>query len=389
MSQLLLRPISWMISVIGFRNLVIILLTVELLHLVSIVDSFPFDSSLSLLDWFKLGTAGLILYLSIAFLSLINIRLNNFHSVLKKIDATDFDHRQLNLKGLFPDSTITQLVNTYREFNRHSLNYGERLKEVEFSAAQVITKANCVSDNVEKQSDATRSTAAAITQMSQSLADVNQQIKDVHVASESAHGTATQGHVNLNALNGALDQVVEEANHTDASIKELQELAIKVSKASESIQDIADQTNLLALNASIEAARAGELGRGFAVVADEVRALAHRSRTAADGIVRDTNTVLEQSKEISSRMTVVVDKSNSCSQQAHEIDASLAAIEDATSDVQVKMQIVSANSDQQATATEEIAFHIEQVVNGAQANADIAKETETVASHLKLLTQSQ
>jgi methyl-accepting chemotaxis protein len=50
--------------------------------------------------------------------------------------------------------------------------------------------------------------------------------------------------------------------------------------------DVSRQTNLLALNAAIEAAGAGEHGRGFAVVAKEIRELAVKSSRATQDIQR-------------------------------------------------------------------------------------------------------
>jgi len=76
-----------------------------------------------------------------------------------------------------------------------------------------------------------------------------------------------------------------------------------VSRAAESITQIALQTRLVAFNASVEAKRAGEAGRGFGVVADAVKDLAGKveqsSKTIMDTIERLDQRIAALAREIS------------------------------------------------------------------------------------------
>lgn len=262
------------------------------------------------------------------------------------------------------------------------------MEEVEHASAQVIDTANQVSVNVKQQSDSTHSTAAAITEMSQSLHEVSNKIIDVHAAADQASLVSKQGREELLVLHENVNQVEKDAEQTQRKMTELDQASDAVLKMSESIRAISEQTNLLALNASIEAARAGEFGRGFAVVAEEVRALAQRSNETATDIINSIGGVRAQSQDIVESMSAVVDKAQECMAQADSVDQQFSIIEQETHNVQEQIGIVSANAEQQKMATNEISEHVELVVEGARSNADIAVQAEKLASHLQSLTQS-
>lgn len=83
-----------------------------------------------------------------------------------------------------------------------------------------------------------------------------------------------------------VDQAVERAKLTNASMTGLSDMASRIGDVVALIKAVADQTNLLALNATIEAARAGDAGKGFAVVAQEVKGLAKQTADATEEISR-------------------------------------------------------------------------------------------------------
>lgn len=385
MNDVIAFPVQKLINYAGFKSilsiyfsLIVLTLTTYLIGL-NTTDFLPAHAL----------TVELValLYFSIALLIVFNHELKLLKTMFASLNADSFDYRQLKTSRLVAATSLDELMVTYREIGRVNDQNKDKLNEVAFSAIQVIDTAHAVAENVQKQSDATNSTAAAITEMSASLSEVNVRISDVHHSSQHAFETAETGRKSIVELKGSLDQVAFEANETATDIEQLMTLANTVADISQSIQGIADQTNLLALNASIEAARAGDMGRGFAVVADEVRELANRSYTAADSIVNNVASVIKQGDKISLSMSKVVSQSLQCDEGADVVDNSLQEIEKATFEVREKMQIVAANAEQQAIATDEIAKHVEFVVEGARDNSEIAKQAETVATHLKALTQ--
>jgi methyl-accepting chemotaxis protein len=105
--------------------------------------------------------------------------------------------------------------------------------------------------------------AAAIEELTASIAEVHRRVADAARIASGAAGAARDG-------NTAMTSLADSASRIGDVVK--------------LISDIAGQTNLLALNATIEAARAGEAGKGFAVVAQEVKALASQTAKATEEI---------------------------------------------------------------------------------------------------------
>ena len=233
----------------------------------------------------------------------------------------------------------------------------------------------------------THSTAATITEMSQSLEQVSNEIVNMHNAAKAASEKSKQRREQLTALSEKIHVMELEVKNTQEKMLTLDQTSENALKMSEAIRGISEQTNLLALNASIEAARAGDLGRGFAVVADEVRTLAQNSNDIAHKIIGDIENVRQQSQSIIGSMDNVVSSTQQCLSKTNHVEKQFETIESETNNVQHQIGIVATNAEQQKMATEEIAIQVEIVVKGARANAEISGQSDKLASHLKNLTQ--
>lgn len=372
-------PVYLLIKNIGFKG-------AFYLTALGLVSIFIAQMSFTVMQLFPVIVLFFYLFVGIAYCA--NYQLQQIQKVIETINTKDFDHRDIHFNSLINSPLLEQLIRSYRELGRINIQHEERNKEVEFSALQVIETSSKVKENVQAQSDATNSTAAAITEMSQSLLEVNKEITNTHLSSCRASETAHEGKTTLMSLNKAVVDVNQRAQSTQQRMVSLNELVVNVEKITESIQQISQQTNLLALNASIEAARAGQFGRGFAVVAEEVRALAERTHDSTGHIVSNINKVLKESGEIVNTMNEVVAQTDVCIAKVVEVDNAFSDIETATEQVKLQMEIVSSVSTQQAAATNEISEHISKVVIGAKANAEIAVQSESVANHLRKLTQA-
>lgn len=379
MTRHFFHPVSYLIKGLGLNYTIWLMI---LLFVFCISGHFYFNQQ----SFITLSSV--FLYIFSGVFLLITHEIKQFKLLLTNIDAKDFDYRHISDNSWLFSSSLPELLRIYRELSRINTAFSARMSEVEHSSVQVIYTANQVAKNVKKQSDSTHSTAAAIVEMSQSLTDVSDKINSVHDAANQASLVAEEGRKDVTALHNDISHVGSCAKRTQQEMILLDQSSEIVLKMTESIQQISKQTNLLALNASIEAARAGEFGRGFSVVAEEVRALAEKSNDSAINIIESVTKVRQQSKTIVESMADVVTCTNHCISQSNTVDNALAVIEKETFNVKEEVKIISINADQQKTATLEISEHIELVVEGARSNADIAKQAELVAFHLKNLTQS-
>ena len=212
-------------------------------------------------------------------------------------------------------------------------------------AEGAVQTSNEASTNVE-------TAAAAADELSNSIAQIGQQ---------------------LNQTAEVVRLAVGEAHATNRDIDALAQAAHKIGDVIKLIHNIAGQTNLLALNATIEAARAGEAGRGFAVVASEVKSLAAQTAKATE--------------DISSQILEVQNSTGKAVEAIGRISHRMGEINNYTSAVAASLQ-------QQTAATGEISHNVASAAAGAKIIVTVLSEvagaaTETQHSAQTVLTASE
>jgi methyl-accepting chemotaxis protein len=153
------------------------------------------------------------------------------------------------------------------------------------------------------------------------------------------------------------------------------------------IGEIADETHLLALNATIEAAGAGEQGRRFGVVAAEVNNLAARALGAA----RNVQTILREIEQANAAALAATHQGavqvthgvalSRQSEQAH--DAIIAMVQQANA----LAHSISQATQQQRTASEQVATTMHQLADGVRASAVSSRQVLASATTLNQLAE--
>lgn len=140
-------------------------------------------------------------------------------------------------------------------------------------------------------------TASAMGDISEHIESISREASESMAMLTDTVKMSNSAKEELERLSEASMETVNITSQVVKGIKESNESINEINRAIDMIMQIASQTDLLSLNASIEAARAGEAGRGFAVVAGEIKGLAEQSDASAKDIQEIIMQITKASEE--------------------------------------------------------------------------------------------
>ncbi|MDE2344734.1 MAG: cache domain-containing protein [Betaproteobacteria bacterium] len=234
------------------------------------------------------------------------------------------------------------------------------------AAGKLTEKAHQVTQMAQQQTDSASSVAAAVEEMSTSIAMVARNASDAEGQSAKASDISVEGEKVVREASSEMSRIAAAFGQSAKEISSLSHRTEEINSIVHVIKEIADQTNLLALNAAIEAARAGEQGRGFAVVADEVRKLAERTGKATEEITGMIGNIQASMKSAVSSMDAGSAQVQQGVALASRAGDTLSEINSSSREVLTMVHDIANAVQEQTVASHQIAENIERISTMAE-----------------------
>ncbi len=184
---------------------------------------------------------------------------------------------------------------------------------------------------VEQQAQEQRTALDVLKRSAEKVGQTNSQVLD---ATQELSASAQQTFEDVKTSATLMREMGETSRSVAEWVKDLNARTASVSETLDAVRlnnsDIASislQVNTLAINAKIEAARAGDAGRGFAVVAEAINSLSQQTKSAAEEISSNIDTLNKWIMLLGKEAGDISKDAEDVLKKSHHTDAALGRME--------------------------------------------------------------
>ena len=282
---------------------------------------------------------------------------------------------------------VKNLQGEIEKSNRMVMSVKEAIQQLSSSANELMAISAQQAAGATEQAAAVQQATTTSEEIAATAKQVSEHAGRVESVAKAAATSSTNGQQAVTTAVDGMTHLKGQVQSIAEAMLQLGENSQKIGGIIDIIDEISDQTNLLSLNAAIEAAGAGEAGKRFSIVANEVRRLADRTAEATnqvkgliEEIQRATNSTIMLTEEGSKGVDAASGLVANISEVLSKVSA--AVYETSTAAAEIKLM-----TQQQTTASEQMAETIVEVRDVANQVAASSQETTESISELTSLAE--
>jgi methyl-accepting chemotaxis protein len=287
---------------------------------------------------------------------------------------------------------MTQVIvkNLKKEIDRSAhliRNVKEAIQQLSSSATGIMAISAQQAAGATEQASAVQQATTTSEEIAVTAKQVAENARRVEGLAEQASRVSSHGVQAVDSAIAGMGRLKEQVQSIAEAMLDLGENSQKIGGIVDIIDEISDQTNLLALNAAIEAAGAGEAGKRFSVVANEVKRLAERTAVAT----RQIKSLIETIQQAANGTIMLTEEGtkgvDAASTLVGRIAGELANIIAMVHGTTGAAREIKLSTQQQTTASEQMAATIAEVRDVATQVAASAQETTQAIAELTALAE--
>lgn len=330
---------------------------------------------------------------------------------MKSNDELGVLARNLNKMSSNLDKIATKIYQMSDKLNQSSSEMEIITKETKEATNQVAIAIESIAYESEQQTQSSMEGVEHVNHLDNAIDTISKLIQKIIEEFSATMELNTNATKTLEVLNKNSEEASISEKELQMNISEMETISKSIGTIIETISSISGQTNLLALNAAIESARAGEAGKGFSVVAEEIRKLAEESSKATEEIqglvesIQDTasNSVIainKNTKNFEAQMKSIEETENIFSDLSENINKNIDDIKSIESlnkemtnqkdvvlssihNISTGAQQVTSATQEVSASSEETLASIQQILDYARINSELANDLEEISSILK------